>query len=201
MNFKQVHRYSAIVILLFTGFHLINHFAIFLEVQNHIELMGEFRLVYRQYFVEVLLIGFVAVQIITGFVLWKKLRKQKNETYSVLQRVSGMYLLVFFLIHISAVFAGRFILQVDTNFYFGAAGLNTFPFNIFFIPYYFFAVLALFIHLGAVHAKKMKKNILKCSPNQQAQIIFVVGFVVGFLLIMGLTNNFSGFEIPAEYKL
>lgn len=201
MNFKLIHRTSAIVILLFVGVHLINHFTVFLGVEEHIALMDLFREVYRHYIIEFLLMASVAVQVITGVKLLKGDKKQRKGSYTVLQRVSGIYMLLFFLIHIGAVFVGRYILGVDTNFYFGAAGLNTFPFNLFFIPYYFFGVFALFIHLGAVHAKKMKRDFLKLTPKQQAQVIFALGGIVGFILIMGLTNNFSGFEIPEGYKL
>lgn len=201
MDFKRVHRLSALVVILFIFLHLINHFAVFLGVQKHIELMNVFRQTYRTSFTEILLIGAVAVQIITGFRLWQKLKKQPQNFYTTLQKISGVYLLLFFLIHVSAIFTGRYFLNLDTNFYFGAAGLNTFPYNIFFIPYYFLGILAFFIHLGVVHAKKMKVNLLMLNHKQQAQIIVALGFVVALLLIMGLTNNFSGFEIPVEYKL
>ena len=74
MDFKRVHRLSALVVILFIFLHLINHFAVFLGVQKHIELMNVFRQTYRTYFTEILLIGAVAVQIITGFRLWQKLQ-------------------------------------------------------------------------------------------------------------------------------
>jgi hypothetical protein len=38
---------------------------------------------------------------------------------------------LFLIIHVSAVLTGRFILHLDTNFYFGVAGINNFPFSLF----------------------------------------------------------------------
>jgi len=96
---------------------------------------------------------------------------------------------------------GRFVLDLDTNFYFGVAGLNTFPLNLFFIPYYGFAVIAFFGHISAIHYHKMKVEILGLSVGQQSKYILIIGIVTAAIILYGLTNGFTGVEIPEEYNL
>ena len=105
------------------------------------------------------------------------------------------------MIHLSAVLVGRYFLSLDTNFYFGVAGLNSFPLNLFFIPYYGLAILSFFGHIAAIHNKKMKYKILHLTPEQQSKTILILGIFVTLIIFYGLTNHFKGVTIPAEYKI
>ncbi|MCB1201925.1 MAG: hypothetical protein KDK41_14850 [Leptospiraceae bacterium] len=128
-------------------------------------------------------------------------RKIVSTVFDKLQIWSGLYLAIFFLIHLSAVLAGRIILKLDTNFYFGVAGLNAFPFNLFFIPYYTLAILSFFAHIAALHNRKMSLKILGLTPQMQSIVIFLFGFLFSIFILFGLTNEFTGVQIPAEYKV
>jgi len=123
----------------------------------HIELMNNFRMIYRDPIIETFLLMAVVSQIITGTKLFFSAKRQSNGFYRSLQIWTGLYLAVFLLIHVSIVLIGRYYLQLDTNIYFGVAGLNTFPFNIFFIPYYSLAIFSFFGHLSAIHYQKIKE--------------------------------------------
>ena len=101
----------------------------------------------------------------------------------------------------SAVLAGRLVLNLDTNLYFGVAGLNSFPFNFFFIPYYFLAVVSFFGHISAIHNQRMTKNIFGINPYKQSIGILIIGICFAIFLIYGLTNKFRGFQIPTEYNV
>ena len=114
---------------------------------------------------------------------------------------SGLYLAIFLLFHLSAVFIGRLILNLDTNYYFGVAGLNTFPLNLFFIPYYGLAIISFFGHIAAVHSKKMKSKIFGISPVNQSYGILISGIVLTLVIFYGLTNGFNGVDIPIEYNI
>jgi len=127
--------------------------------------------------------------------------QQLKEMFEKLQIWSGLYLAVFFVIHVGAVMVGRVVLQLDTNFYFGAAGINAFPFNLFFIPYYTLAILSFFAHIASIHAQKMKIRILRITPSIQSFIIICIGTVVMMIVFYGLTNKFSGVSIPKEYQI
>lgn len=199
--FKRFHFLSGLLISFFVLAHLANHIGSLWGSERHLHIMKLLRVVYRFPLVEFLLISVFMIQIISGASLLKGKRKWHPTTFEGIQSLSGVYLLFFLLIHISAVFIGRYLLELDTNFYFGMAGLNSFPVNLFFIPYYGLAVIAYFGHLSSIHFKKMKFKILGISPLVQARIILGLGILVSILIIYGLTNRFEGFEIPKEYKI
>ena len=90
-------------------------------------------------------------------------------------------------------------MDLDTNFYFGVAGLNTFPLNLFFIPYYGLAIISFFGHISAVHSIKMKTKILGLEPIKQSYGILTIGIIITLIILYGLTNGFNGVEIPKEY--
>ena len=198
---KRIHYLSGIIITLFIGVHLFNHVMSIFGAQAHIEMMDNLRLIYRNILVESILLIVIVLQVISGLKLFIQQRKSITTFYRKIHLYSGLYLAFFLIFHVSAVMAGRFIFGLDTNFYFGVAGLNTFPFYLFFAPYYGLAVLAFFGHIAAIHQQKMRKSLFNFSPNQQANCILGIGFIFLFILFYGLTNGFSGVEIPASHHI
>ena len=201
MNLKKLHYFSGITISIFVGLHLFNHFYSLLGANAHIELMNDLRVVYRNVIAETILLFAVSIQVFSGIKLFFRKRKTISDFFDSLQIWTGLYLAFFLLIHLSAVLSGRLILNLDTNFYFGVAGLNTFPLNLFFIPYYGFAIISFFGHISAVHSKKMKSNFLGMKPNKQSYLILGIGIIFTFVIFYGLTNGFNGVEIPSEYDI
>ncbi len=201
MQLKKLHYLSGLTISLFIGLHLFNHFISIFGIEQHISLMDNLRLVYRNLLVESILLLAVATQIFSGIKLFLSKRKQAGIFFEKLQLWTGLYLAFFLIIHVSAIMAGRFVLHLDTNIYFGVAGLNTFPFNLFFVPYYSLAILSFFGHIAAIHAQKMKTTILGISIHQQSRIILLLGTTLTLIILYGLTNGFTGIEIPAAYKV
>jgi hypothetical protein len=201
MTIKKIHYISGLMITLFVGIHLFNHFCSIFGADKHIEIMNSLRLFYRNIFGETLLLSAVLVQIVSGLKLFKANRKIANSNFEKLHIWTGLYLAIFFIIHLSAVLGGRQFLRLDTNFYFGVAGLNSFPFNLFFIPYYGLAIISFFGHIASIHSKKMKKSILGLSPNQQATLILIFGLILTVTIFYGLTNHLNGVTIPKEYNI
>ncbi|MEY4541239.1 MAG: hypothetical protein RLZZ306_2996 [Bacteroidota bacterium] len=198
---KKLHYFSGLAITIFVGIHLFNHVWSVFGAEKHIELMKILRLFYRNIFLETILLIAVFVQIVSGINLFLKTRKSAQSNFEKLHIWSGLYLALFFVIHLSAVLGGRYILKLDTNFYFGVAGLNTFPFNLFFVSYYGLAIISFFGHISAIHHKKMQKNVLGISPNTQSKVILAFGICLPFIIFYGLTNEFKGVEIPKEYQV
>jgi hypothetical protein len=163
--------------------------------------MNSLRHFYRNIFVETILLVAVFIQIISGLKLFKLNRKIATSQFEKLQIWTGLYLAIFFIIHLGAVLGGRLFLHLDTNFYFGVAGLNSFPTNLFFIPYYGLAILCFFGHIASIHYKKMKFNILKLTPRQQAEVVLFFGLIFTIMIFYGLTNHFRGVTIPNEYNI
>lgn len=198
---KRIHFISGLTITIFIGLHLVNHFVSIFGVVSHIDLMDKLRLIYRNVFVESILLIAVFVQIVSGIKLFFSKRKTLLSYNNKLQIFTGLYLAFFFMMHVGAVLTGRYILELDTNFYFGVAGLNTFPFNLFFAPYYGLAIISFFGHIAAIHYQKMKKQVLGLTVAQQSNIILLVGIISTGIIFYGLTNGFTSVEIPEEYHI
>lgn len=201
MNLKKIHYISGLTITVFVSLHLFNHIYSNFGVDKHIELMTNLRQFYRNIIAETILILAVFVQIISGIRMFFMNRNKVITAFDKLQKWTGFYLAVFFMFHLAAVFVGRYFLDLDTNFYFGVAGLNNFPTNLFFIPYYALAIISFFGHIAAIHSKKMKRNILGLTPSVQSIIIIALGMCLTIIIFYGLTNHFRGVELPTEYNL
>jgi hypothetical protein len=132
MIIKKIHYISGLTITLFIGLHLFNHFYSIFGADKHNEIMNSLRYFYRNIFVETILLLAVFVQIASGLKLFKLNRKTATSQFEKLHIWTGLYLAIFFIIHLTAVLGGRLFLHLDTNFYFGVAGLNSFPTNLFF---------------------------------------------------------------------
>jgi hypothetical protein len=154
MNFKKIHYISGLTITVFVSLHLFNHIYSIFGVDKHIELMTNLRQFYRNIIAETILILAVFVQIFSGLRLFFMNRNKVITAFDKLQIWTGFYLAVFLIIHLAAVLIGRTFLNLNTNFYFGVAGLNNFPTNLFFIPYYALAIISFFGHIAAIHSKK-----------------------------------------------
>lgn len=201
MTTQKIHYTSGLAIAIFIGLHLFNHTWSILGADRHIDMMNNLRLFYRNIFVETILLLAVLVQIVSGLKLFTINRKIAITNFDKLQIWSGLYLAIFFVIHLSAVLGGRLFLHLDTNFYFGVAGLNSFPFNLFFIPYYGLAILSFFGHIASIHNQKMKQSIFGLTPKRQSFVILILGFILIIVIFYGLTNHFNGVTIPKEYNV
>ena len=167
----------------------------------HVTLMNTLRRFYRNMFVEIVLLLALSVKILSGFIQILIRKRNAWNTIDKWQVWTGGYLAFFIIFHVGVVFVGRFYLLLDTNYYFGAAGLNSFPTNLFFVPYYTFAIISFFGHIATIHYKKMKLNVLGLSPAKQSKIILVMGICITLITFFGLTNHFRGVKIPTEYHV
>lgn len=201
MNIKTVHHFSGTIISIFVGVHLFNHAFSILGAEYHIEMMTTLRHFYRNLFAEIILFSAITFQIYSGIYLLKINRKSAKTFFEKLHVWTGLYLAIFFIIHLGAILTGRYVLKLDTNFYFGVAGMNTFPLYLFFIPYYAVAIISFFGHIASIHNKKMKKYILGLNPLSQSKIILTFGVLLTIITLYGLTNHFQGVTIPAEFKI
>ncbi|MCU0428602.1 MAG: hypothetical protein MUF42_01395 [Cytophagaceae bacterium] len=201
MKTRSLHYFGGVFLFVFVSLHLINHAASLWGSESHIALMATLRHFYRHPVLEALLGMALISQGISGIRLWRNLRGTTMEFFQRMQVWSGLYLLFFLVIHTSAVLGGRWLLGLDTNFYFGVAGINTFPLNLFFIPYYGLAVMSFFAHLAGIHYKKMKTPLLGLPVEAQSWGILLVGIVITGLLFAGFTDYFSGIDIPTPYQL
>jgi hypothetical protein len=154
--------------------------------------------VYRQPVVETLLLLGVVLQAGSGLRLAFSGWQRRRGWLAWLQAGSGAYLALFLLIHVPAVLAGRTVLGLDTNVHFAAAGLQAWPYSLFFVPYYFLAVLAVFVHLGCALARRARP-----SPRKRAAAVAVpmcAGAVLSGIVVAALMGKLYPYAVPREYN-
>jgi hypothetical protein len=199
MKLRMLHRTSAIVIAVFACLHIANHLASLAGIHWHIAFMAVARKLYRQPVVEILLLLCVSFQIASG--LWFVVSgwRQRQGAVAWLQAISGALLALFLLVHVGAVLYGRAVLNLDTNFYFAAAGFFVPPNQYFFGPYYFVGVLALFTHLGCAAYWRFQTS----PPRTRVIAIalpMLIGAVVSALIVLSLAGKLQPVKVPDKYK-
>ena len=199
LNLRRAHRASALLLVAFACAHIGNHVWALRGAVAHIDLMDGLRQVYRHPLVEPLLLASAGVQCISGWGLVALGWRRRTGWVAWLQAASGAGLASFLLVHVASVLYGRSVLGLDTNFYFAAAGLHEGSRAWFFGPYYFLAVIALFIHLGCALVRRVRE------PSVQARRYVVGGAVLlGTAAAASIVASLAGMtepvDIPAAYK-
>jgi len=180
---RTLHRGSALALALFLVAHVLGHLAGLAGVAAHQGVLEVLRSVYRQPVVEGLLLAGVLFQAVSGLTLLWRGWRQCRGAVAWAQAVSGGYLSLFLLIHVTAVLVAR-LYGVDTNLQFAAAGMHRPPWQWFFGPYYFLAVLALCTHVGCA----LYWNL---PPRLRAPVL-AAALVVGVLLAATLVVMLAG---------
>ena len=194
---KVLHYYTGITISLFVGFHLMNHLMILRSEETHLRFMNQIRKIYRHPLIETILLMAVLSQVITGPFLAVAKWGKATEFFEWLQIFSGLYLSLFLINHVRAVMVGRYKLHIDTNLYYGAGVMNLWPQKLFFIPYYFFAVLSFFSHVASIHRFKIESLVGESAAKTQGCIIVLLGIILSALLIARM-SNLKNFHLDVE---
>ena len=196
---RRLHRHSAVVAACFILVHLGNHLMGLMGVDHHVGAMDWLRGAYRHPLIEPLLLAFFAFQALTGLMLVKRGWRQRKGRIAWLQALSGGYLSAFLLVHVGAVLLGRHMANLDTNFYFAAAGFHVHPFQWFFGPYYFLAVTAFFAHIGCA-AYWILENRAEALRKTMLAGLTVLGAAAGLAIVLALDGRLYPLDIPAVYK-
>lgn len=151
---QVAHGICAALVTCFAVAHLANHFSGLWGGEYHTAIMERLRLVYRQPIVESMLVGGIAFQVLSGLKLLTRRIPRAIDRFDSLQLAAGIYLALFLLSHVSAVFRARYLRHTDTNWAWASEGLLTDPWTARLAPYYFLAVVALGIH-GAAGLRKV----------------------------------------------
>lgn len=187
---RALHRTSGLLVALFVVVHLAGHLAGLAGAAAHQTVLDALRVVCRQPAVEVLLLACVAFQMGSGLVLAWRGHRQRRGAVAWLQAVSGAYLCLFLLVHVAAVLHGRST-GVDTNLQFAAAGMHTPPWQWFFGPYYFMAVVAMGAHAGCALYWHLPEPV---RGPVLAGAAFA-GLVLGAVLVAMLANSLGPVDL------
>lgn len=196
---RKLHALSAVLIVAFLCLHIANHLAGLAGVAAHISFMEAIRPIYRQPVVEVVLLGGFSLQLASGMALAVRGWKRRQGVVAWLQAGSGIYLSFFVVVHVGSILFGRAVLNLNTNFYFAAAGLHVAPFHLFFAPYYFLAVAAVFTHLACA-AYWHTEGRSRTARALALAIPSVVGVAASLLIVLSLAGALYPVDIPERYK-
>ena len=180
---RTLHRANAMALALFLAVHVLGHLGGLAGAAAHQAVLEALRSWYRQPVVEGWLLAGVVFQAGSGLTLLWRGWNQRNGAVAWVQAVSGAYLALFLLIHVAAVLAAR-RQGVDTNLEFAAAGMHNPPWQWFFGPYYFLAVLALCTHVGCALYWRL--------PAGQRTVALAAALGVGVLLAATLVAMLAG---------
>jgi succinate dehydrogenase/fumarate reductase cytochrome b subunit len=194
---RNLHRLSAMALGLFLVAHLTNHIAAIFGIAVHQRVLSALRVVYRQPWVEPVLLLFAFWQVVSGLTLVVRKWRDRSGAVAWLQAISGAYMAFFLVVHTAAVLLGRH-LGLDTNFYFAAAGFHLPSWPWFFAPYYFLAIVALFVHVGCALSWSF------ATDRRHRQTTIAAGFLLagaltGAILVLVMAGGFYPVVIPMEY--
>jgi succinate dehydrogenase/fumarate reductase cytochrome b subunit len=187
-SLRSLHLASGLLIALFVVLHIGNHVAMFAGQAAHIAVMESLRPLYRTPLAETLLMLALAFQLSTGLTMIWRTRKAKREGLARWQAISGAVLALFILNHVGAVWGGRLIMGLDTNYHFAAAGMHA-GYAAFFVPYYFLGVAALFVHIACALAWRMRGRAVPLAVGALG-----IALAAGFVGVMA-----SDTAIPPRY--
>ncbi len=144
---RRLHRTCNVVLAVFVLFHLLNHLSLAAGSDVYLLVMSGLRSIYRERFVEPVLLLAAAAHVATSIFLI-----QVRLTGFIVRRdwqlICEIYLAIFLTTHVFAVLWARLKLGLDTNLWFGAAGFHVWPWPLFFVPYYGLAVVAYAAYFG-----------------------------------------------------
>lgn len=195
---RVLHLASAMAVGLFLLLHIGNHIVGLAGQDAHIRAMAALRGIYRHPAVEYPLLALIAWQVASGLTMVARGWRQRSGFVGWTQALSGAYLAFFLLNHVGAVLGGRYFFGLDTDFRFAAAGFHVPYWPIFFAPYYFLAILALFLHLGcAIHW-----NLSEQGPGRSIALpaMGLAGAVLGLAFVLMLGGLLYPVDIPDAYR-
>lgn len=199
MSLRTLHRASAAFVAAFACLHIANHLVGLRGVSSHVAFMEEIRPIYRHALIEGPLLFGIAFQVGSGLWLLASRWQERRGLVPWLQAASGGYLAFFLLVHVGAVLFGRHVLNLDTNFYFAAAGMHVAPNGWFFVPYYFLAPVALFTHLGCA-AYWLVPTASLAARRLAVVVPAAIGFVLSLLIVLSLAGWLHPVQVPDVYK-
>ncbi|MGH8205522.1 MAG: hypothetical protein ACRETK_01975 [Steroidobacteraceae bacterium] len=166
-----VHGISAIaIVVLFIAPHIANHLTGIWNGATHIATMRDVRLVYRNEVIQPLLLTLIGFQILSGTVLARARLHQQNSIFGSLQTMTGVYVGVYLLAHMTAVFSARYA-GTDTNWtWLTDGGRSMLPSlaGVSLVAHYWMGTVAIFTHIGCGIRGVLLQNTI--APGRAARV-------------------------------
>ncbi len=199
---KNPHRITGIVVSVFVVAHLLNHSMAWFGIETHQRILESLRVVYRQPFIEFLLVACFIFQAVSGFIFIKKIwRKKSKTTFERIQIYTGIVFGIFIIQHIAATLIQRRIFGFDTNFYFASRVVLEFPFKLYFIPYYFLGIMAFALHVANVHRSKITSIVGEVRAKWHFYLILTAFLCISVLILYVFMGGRFEINIPNQYQV
>jgi hypothetical protein len=179
------------ILLLFVGPHIGNHLAGFWSGSVHIAIMNVARRVYRDDIVQPVLLALIGFQILSGTALVRRRMTMPSDIFGTVQTMCGAYIGVYFLAHMTAVFAARYA-DVDTNWSWLTRPNDSLLVSLFklrLIPHYWVGPIAIVAHVACgLRWVLLQRDISPATANRIARALITVGVVASSVILLALLN-------------
>jgi hypothetical protein len=186
------HGVSALaILLLFVGPHIGNHLAGFWSGPVHIATMNVVRRVYRGDIVQPVLLALIGFQILSGTALVLRRMGMPSDIFGTVRTMCGAYIGVYFLAHMTAVFAARYA-DVDTNWAWLTRPNDSLLASLSklrLIPHYWVGLIAIVAHVACgLRWVLLQHNASTVTANRIAWALITVGVVASSIILLALLN-------------
>jgi succinate dehydrogenase/fumarate reductase cytochrome b subunit len=179
------------ILLLFVGPHIVNHVAGFWSGPIHIAVMNAVRRVYRDDIVQPMLLGLIGFQILSGTALVRRRIGMPSDLLDTLQTMSGVYVGVYFLAHMTAVFAARYT-GTDTNWNWLTRPHDSMLVSLSslrLIAHYWVGPIAIVAHVACgLRMVLLQRDISLAAANRLVLALIAVGVVASSVIVVALLN-------------
>ena len=179
------------ILLLFIGPHLVNHMAGFWNGSAHVAIMGVVRRLYRDELVQPVLLALIGFQILSGAVLVRRRMSMPSDIFGTVQTMCGAYIGVYFLAHMTAVFAARHA-DVDTNWIWltrpnGSLLVTLTKLRL--IAHYWVGPIAVVAHVACgLRWFLLQRDVSTMTANRLALALIAAGIVASSAILLALLN-------------
>ena len=179
------------IVLLFVGPHIGNHVSGFWSGSVHIEIMNVVRRVYRDDIVQPMLLALIGFQILSGTALVRRRMRMPSDFLGTVQTMCGVYIGVYFLAHMTAVFAARHA-DIDTNWTWLTRPNDSMLVSLSslrLIAHYWVGPIAIVAHVACgLRMVLLQRDVSPAMANRLALALIAAGVVVSSVILAALLN-------------
>ncbi len=182
---------ASAILLLFIGPHIVNHAAGFWNGPVHTEIMNAARRVYRDDIVQPILLALIGFQILSGTILVRRRMRMPSDIFGTVQTMSAVFVGVYFLAHMTAVFAARHA-GTDTNWSWLTRPNDSMLVslsNLRLIAHYWVGPIAIVAHVACgLRWVLLQRDVSPATTNRIALALITVGVVASSIILLALLN-------------
>ena len=199
---RVAHGISAVgIIAIFLAMHLANHLTFILGPDTYRAVMRTMRHVYRQEFVQPVLVALFLFQVGSGVYLATHSDVRPMDRFRTFQIASGIFLAAYVLGHMNSVFVfARLYLGIDSDWAFATgspSGLIKDAWNIRLVPHYGLAVFFVLSHLAAGgRSVLLAHGVARRFADRFLIASATAAGLVAFVIMLGMCGARLGFAIP-----